>query len=67
MSDDEPKNVIDDDGHDALGEVDADGKPLGGTRDTPGGPYFGRLLVVLFAAVVFCGFMTWLLSTLMMN
>ena len=31
--------------------------------DTPGGPYFGRLLIVLLLAVAFCGFMTWLLST----
>jgi hypothetical protein len=39
------------------------------TRDqkTPGGPYFGRLLIVLFLAVAFCGFMTWLLTTLMMD
>ena len=34
---------------------------------TPGGPYFGRLLIVLFAAVAFCGFMTWLLSTIVAN
>ena len=33
-------------------------------RSTPGGPYFGRLLIVLLIAVLFCGFMTWLLSTL---
>ncbi len=32
-------------------------------RPTPGGPYFGRLLIVLLIAVLFCGFMTWLLST----
>jgi hypothetical protein len=36
-------------------------------RKTPGGPYFGRLLIVLFIAVAFCGFMTWLLTTLMMD
>ncbi len=40
-----------------------DGEPAP-MRDAPGGPYFGRLLIVLFAAVAFCGFMTWLLSTL---
>lgn len=44
--------------------------PLTETRDptvpaeTPGGPYFGRLLIVLFAAVAFCALITWLLSTL---
>ena len=32
-------------------------------RPAPGGPYFGRLLVVLFAAVVFCGLITWFLSS----
>ena len=36
-------------------------------RPTPGGPYFGRLLIVLFIAVAFCAFMTWLLNTLMTN
>jgi hypothetical protein len=36
-------------------------------RAEPGGPYFGRLLIVLFLAVAFCAFMTWLLTTLMMN
>ena len=36
-------------------------------HETPGGPYFGRLLIVLFIAVAFCGFMTWLLSTLVAN
>jgi hypothetical protein len=36
-------------------------------RETPGGPYFGRLLIVLLIAVAFCGFMTWLLSTLVAN
>ena len=35
------------------------------TVATPGGPYFGRLLIVLLLAVAFCGFMTWLLSTTM--
>lgn len=33
------------------------------SRDAPGGPYFGRLLIVLLLAVAFCAFMTWLLST----
>jgi hypothetical protein len=33
-------------------------------RPAPGGPYFGRLLVVLLAAVAFCAFMTWLLTTI---
>ena len=32
-------------------------------QDTPGGPYFGRLLIVLLLAVAFCGFMTWFLGT----
>ncbi len=32
-------------------------------RDEPGGPYFGRLLIVLLAAVAFCAFLTWLLSS----
>lgn len=27
-----------------------------------GGPYFGRLLLVLFLAVAFCGVLTWLLG-----
>ena len=36
-------------------------------RPEPGGPYFGRLLIVLFLAVAFCAFMTWLLSTLMVE
>ena len=34
-------------------------------REVPGGPYFGRLLIVLLLAVAFCGFMTWLLGTMM--
>jgi hypothetical protein len=38
-----------------------------GARPTPGGPYFGRLLIVLFIAVAFCAFMTWLLNTLVAN
>ena len=29
----------------------------------PGGPYFGRLLIVLFLAVAFCAVLTWILST----
>ena len=32
-------------------------------RETPGGPYFGRLLIVLLLAVAFCAFMTWLLAS----
>ncbi len=36
-------------------------------RDAPGGPYFGRLLIVLLLAVAFCGFMTWFLSTTLSN
>jgi hypothetical protein len=32
-------------------------------RKAPGGPYFGRLLIVLFAAVAFCAIITWVLST----
>ena len=45
---------------------DRDDEPDDG-RPAPGGPYFGRLLIVLLAAVAFCGFMTWLLSTLVAN
>lgn len=29
----------------------------------PGGPYFGRLLIVLFLAVAFCAVLTWVLVT----
>ncbi len=29
----------------------------------PGGPYFGRLLIVLFLAVAFCALLTWALSS----
>ena len=47
---------------DETAEPDDDRAP---ERKAPGGPYFGRLLVVLFLAVAFCAFMTWLLSTLM--
>jgi hypothetical protein len=36
-------------------------------RREPGGPYFGRLLIVLFAAVAFCAIITWVLSSTMMN
>lgn len=44
---------------------DAPQEPAIGQQDTPGGPYFGRLLIVLLLAVAFCGFMTWFLSTTM--
>jgi hypothetical protein len=44
-----------------------DDPPRDAPPDAPGGPYFGRLLVVLLLAVAFCGFMTWLLSTTMTN
>ena len=37
------------------------------THREPGGPYFGRLLVVLLLAVAFCGFMTWYLGSVMVN
>lgn len=33
----------------------------------PGGPYFGRLLIVLFLAVAFCAFLTWALTATMQN
>ncbi len=33
----------------------------------PGGPYFGRLLIVLFLAVAFCAFLTWALTTYMQD
>ncbi|MGI9024462.1 MAG: hypothetical protein ACR2GP_02585 [Burkholderiaceae bacterium] len=33
----------------------------------PGGPYFGRLLIVLFLAVAFCALLTWAVSTYMQN
>ncbi len=44
-------------------ETDDTGTP----RKEPGGPYFGRLLVVLLLAVAFCGFMTWYLSSVMVD
>ena len=34
-------------------------------RREPGGPYFGRLLIVLLLAVAVCGVMTWYLSRVM--
>jgi hypothetical protein len=33
------------------------------TRKEPGGPYFGRLLLVLLLAVAFCAGITWFLSS----
>lgn len=36
-------------------------------RKEPGGPYFGRLLIVLLLAVAFCGVMTWYLSSVMVD
>ncbi len=33
----------------------------------PGGPYFGRLLIVLFLAVAFCALLTWALSAYFEN
>lgn len=42
-----------------------DDEPPRATRTEPGGPYFGRLLVVLLLAVAFCAVMTWILSTTM--
>ncbi len=47
-------------GHDMQGH---DEPRTTASRDAPGGPYFGRLLIVLLLAVAFCAFMTWLLST----
>ena len=46
-------------------EPDRDDTTEPEARTEPGGPYFGRLLVVLLLAVAFCGFMTWYLSTTM--
>jgi hypothetical protein len=48
-------------------DADADAVDEAVRRDAPGGPYFGRLLVVLLAAVAFCALMTWWLSTTMTN
>ena len=45
-------------------EIDEDSAP-GTDRREPGGPYFGRLLIVLLLAVAFCGVMTWYLSSVM--
>jgi hypothetical protein len=42
---------------------DENHEPAEPSRAAPGGPYFGRLLIVLFLAVAFCAFMTWFLST----
>ena len=36
-----------------------------GRSREPGGPYFGRLLIVLLLAVAFCGLMTWYLSSVL--
>ncbi len=33
------------------------------TKNDDGSPKFGRLLVVLVAAVVFCGVLTWVMGT----
>ncbi len=33
----------------------------------PGGPYFGRLLIVLFLAVAFCALLTWVVTTYMQD
>ena len=41
--------------------------PQTSERASPGGPYFGRLLIVLFAAVAFCAIITWVLSTTVSN
>ena len=37
-------------------------EPVPPPHDEPGGPYFGRLLVVLFLAIAFCAVLTWALS-----
>jgi hypothetical protein len=42
---------------------DDDSTPKPPDDETPGGPYFGRLLIVLFLAVVFCGVLTWVISS----
>ena len=33
------------------------------TNHDDGNPKFGRLLIVLFSAVIFSGFLTWLMAT----
>ena len=33
------------------------------SKDDDGSPKFGRLLVVLVGAVVFCGVLTWVMGT----
>ena len=33
------------------------------TKNDDGSPKFGRLLMVLLAAVVFCGVLTWVMGT----
>lgn len=33
------------------------------TKDNDGSPKFGRLLLVLIGAVVFCGVLTWVMGT----
>ncbi len=37
------------------------------TKNDDGSPKFGRLLLVLLAAVVFCGLLTWVMSVYFPN
>ena len=37
------------------------------TKNDDGSPKFGRLLVVLLAAVVFCGLLTWIMAAYFPN
>ncbi|WP_330920613.1 hypothetical protein [Duganella sp.] len=36
-------------------------------KEDDGSPKFGRLLIVLILAVVFCGLLTWLMGTVFPN
>ena len=37
------------------------------TKKDDGSPKFGRLLIILIGAVVFCGFLTWIMGTFFPN
>lgn len=59
MNTSDERDPVDPDDPDGVGQDE-------GTRSrAPGGPYFGRLLIVLLLAVAFCGLMTWYLSSVM--
>ena len=40
------------------------GKMSNDTKKDDGSPKFGRLLIVLLAAVAFCGLLTWVMGSL---